>query len=137
MPAPEQQRTRTRKNSTWRSMMTHQLLQWLQNLKEHPYQSIGHDPWDTCFGGGIDDLLLSSRRGGHSHGNGKELLSFESFDERFLVIVVDRDDMGTFGDLVGAVLASYGGDCVLSRGNEIFGEEFANASTSLYRVSYG
>ena len=42
----------------------------------------------------------------------KELLSFESFDERLLVIVVDRDDTGAFRDLVGAVLASDRCDCV-------------------------
>jgi hypothetical protein len=64
------------------------------------------------------------------------LLSFESFDERFLVIVVDRDDMGAFWDLVGAVLASDGSDCMLSSGNEILGEVFANGSTSLCGVSY-
>jgi hypothetical protein len=78
---------------------------------------------------------LSTGSSLNRQGDGEELLSLESLDEGVFVFVVDCDDTGTFGNAVGASLASDCGDCVISGLDDMLGQVLANTSAGLYRVS--
>ena len=76
--------------------------------------SVGHDPSNASFGSGSDELILVLRGSRNGKGNDEELLTLESLDEAFLIIVVDLNSLYTVRENVLAVLSGESSDVVLS-----------------------
>lgn len=83
---------------------------------------IRHHVGNAGFGSSVDQLLVRPRICPHIHRDDKELLALQGLHDARLVVVVDLDRDNALGQRIVAIGTSDGGDGMLARLDEGFGE---------------
>lgn len=83
-----------------------------------------------CSGG--DQPVVVVGRGHDGHGDDEVLLSLESVDDGFFIVVVDLGDLDALGEGAGASNAGEGRDGVFSGCEEGFRDGFAYVAAGLW-----